>query len=172
MKLLEWFVGSGSWNKNEFICQSLWKDICLDIGKSFKNTENDKEISITELQLTGNKQLGEFGLQIVLPVYHKDENGCQKKINPIVVINEQCETSSGYITEVIKRNFTYAVAIKDPEFILIKGKGNEKVSINYTIYLDLNEDRILPLSRKIKKSILKCRDTLLINENQNRIPQV
>lgn len=165
MFLTDWFTTSKEQNKNEYLCKTLLNDIRFDIGESFVEKEKKRLFTVSDLHVTGNKQCADLHLHLIEPLTIARQTEWIKETGkPLEIDDERMqEFYQRYYQEVeeaVKRYFPYAVSIRHYLTISIKECDKDKMVIEYSIHFDLNE-RILPLSRKIKKSIIKFKDYFL-----------
>jgi hypothetical protein len=164
MFLKDLFEGSKEpQKKNEYLCTTLLKDIRFDIGESFVDQEKKRLFTVSDLHITGNKQCIDLHLHLMEPLtIARQTEWTEETGKPLEIDDERMqEFYQRYYQEVeesVKRCFPYAVFIRHHITLSMKQSEKDKIDINYSIHIDIDE-RILPLSRKIKKSIIRFRDS-------------
>lgn len=157
----QWLLPSREENKNECLCNTLLKDIRLDIGELFEDQEKKRLLTVSELHVTSNKQYADLHLSLTEPLTIARQSEWTKETGkPLEIDDERLqEFYQRYYKEVeetLKVHFSYAVQIRHHLTLSLK----EKVVVEYSIHFELN-DRVLPLSRKLKKSIIKFKNYFL-----------
>lgn len=165
MFLLNWFSQQREQEKKEQLCETLLKDIRFDIGDCFREDNKKRVFSISDLHIKGNTQYADLHIHLSEPLNQAHQSDWTKDMGkPIVPDDERMQLFyDKYYEEVvqsIKRHFSYAKDIRHFPSLVFKDSEQEEFHIDLFIHVELNE-RMIPLSRKIKKSILKSKEYFL-----------
>lgn len=161
----QWLLPSREEKKNECLCTMLLKDIRFDIGEKFEEQEKRRLLTVSDLHLTVNKQYGDLHLCLTEPLTLARQSEWKEETGiPLETDDERLqEFYQRYYKEVedtLKVHFPYAIQIRHNVVVCLKETSKDKINIEYSIQFELSE-RVLPLSRKVKKSIIKFKNYVL-----------
>lgn len=160
-----WINSFKEQNKNEYLCETLMKDIRFDIGETFEDKETKRHLTVSYLHVKGNNQCIDLHIHLTEPLTQARQDEWMKETGKPLEEDDE-RTQEFYqkyyqeVEETLKKHFSYAVQIKPHVVFIINDTNKDKIDIEYSIHIEFNE-RILPLSRKVKKSIIKFKDYFL-----------
>lgn len=164
MKILEWFSNIRERERKNTICNNLKKDIRFDIGDRFKDDETNRIFNISNVTYSPQSELVQIHLHLSEPLtddlsftWNQERDGVFRSNKKEALLFYEKFYSD--LDKLIHNSFSYAKEIVClPSIIMFKNKNLIEIHIDYTIQMEL-EERILPMARKIKKSIVRCKDT-------------